>query len=113
MLNDNDPWICLEDGEDDYVIERFELRVHGRKPLVLNNPTFSKLMFVTQQFLHCKTETTKQILRTTILNSPEPLTAEQHCRLVMALERHLDQRSSSELEAERPESIDTAAPTFS
>ncbi|MCQ9087096.1 hypothetical protein [Vibrio alginolyticus] len=89
MLDVNNPWVCLEDGEDDYVIERFELRVHGRKPLVLNNPSFSKLMFVSQQFLHTNKETTKRLLRTTILDSPEPLTAEQHCMLVMALEQHL------------------------
>ncbi len=53
MLDENDPWVSLDDGDDDYVIERFELRVHERKPLVLNYPTLSKLMFVTQQFLHC------------------------------------------------------------
>lgn len=89
MLDNNAPWLCLEADEDDYVIEHFELRVRGRKPLVLNNPTFSKLMFVTQQFLHTNKETTKKILRQTILDSPEPLTAEEHCRLVMLLEQHL------------------------
>ncbi|EGQ7810196.1 hypothetical protein I6Y99_004218 [Vibrio parahaemolyticus] len=93
MLDTNDPWVCLEDSEDDYVIARFELRVHGRKPLVLNNPSFSKLMFVSQQFLHTSSETTKGILKAAILDSPEPLTAEQHCMLVMALERHLGLRS--------------------
>ncbi|MCG9702992.1 hypothetical protein L1D19_23285 [Vibrio natriegens] len=89
MLDVHNPWVCLEATEDDYVIERFELRVHGRKPLVLNNPSFSKLMFVTQQFLHTNKETTKRILKTAILDSSEPLTAEQHCLLVMALEKHL------------------------
>ncbi|MCG9702692.1 hypothetical protein L1D19_21735 [Vibrio natriegens] len=89
MLDVDNPWVCLEDDEDDYVIERFELRVHGRKPLVLNNPSFSKSMFVTQQFLHTNKETTKRILKATILDSSDPLTAEQHCLLVMALERHL------------------------
>lgn len=89
MLDDNDPWVCLEDGDDDYVIDRFELRVHGRKPLVLNQPSFSKLMFVTQQFLHTSHETTKQFLRATILNTADPFTAEEHCRLVTALEKHL------------------------
>nr|WP_061010315.1 hypothetical protein [Vibrio sp. CUB2] len=89
MRDNHDPWVCLEDDEDDYVLERFELRVHGRKPLVLNHPSFSKLMFVTQQYLHTSQETTKRILRATILDSAEPFTADEHCRLVSALERHL------------------------
>ncbi|WP_171394502.1 hypothetical protein [Vibrio mediterranei] len=42
-----DDWVCLEDGEDDYVIERVELRVKGKKPLVLNNPARFKS---TEQF---------------------------------------------------------------
>ncbi|WP_407547316.1 hypothetical protein [Vibrio parahaemolyticus] len=66
MLDNNAPWLCLEADEDDYVVEYFELRVRGRKPLVLNNP----LMFVTQQFLHTNKETTKKILKQTILDSP-------------------------------------------
>ncbi|MBD6945061.1 hypothetical protein [Vibrio parahaemolyticus] len=113
MLDDNDPWVCLNDDEDDCVIERVELRVQGRKPLIINNPTMSKLIFTTKQFLHTNTTTTHKILKTSILDTPDPLTAEQHCRLVMALERHLDQRSKSGSPDERPESMDIAAPMLS
>ncbi|WP_031431374.1 hypothetical protein, partial [Vibrio parahaemolyticus] len=63
MQTNNDPWVCLEDGEDDYVIDHFELRAPGRKPLILKQPSFSKLMFVTQQYLHTSINTAKEILR--------------------------------------------------
>ena len=66
-------WICLEAGEDDYVIERFEVRVKGKKPLVLNNPSYSKLLFVTQQYLNIKLEPAKQFIRESVLDTPEPL----------------------------------------
>ncbi len=89
MQTNNDPWVCLEDDEDDYVIDHFELRAPGRKPLILKQPSFSKLMFVTQQYLHTSKNTTKEILRKAILNTAEPFTAEEHCRLVTALEHHL------------------------
>ncbi|EHV5558123.1 hypothetical protein K0W35_004876 [Vibrio parahaemolyticus] len=89
MQTNNDPWGCLEDDEDDYVIDHFELRTPGRKPLILKQPSFSKLMFVTQQYLHTSKNTTTQILRATILDTAEPFTAEEHCRLVTALEHHL------------------------
>ncbi|HHC7130264.1 TPA: hypothetical protein ACN37W_004075 [Vibrio parahaemolyticus] len=88
-MNKNDPWVCLEDDEEDYVIDRFELRMPGQKPLVLNTPSFSKLMFVTQQYLHASENVTKQILKRTIIDTP--FTAEEHCKLIMALERHLQQ----------------------
>ena len=48
----SDEWVCIEDGEGDYVIERFEVRVKGKKPLVINHPSFSKLLFVTQQYIN-------------------------------------------------------------
>lgn len=89
MQTHNDPWVCLEDGEDDYVIDHFEIRAPGRKPLILKQPSFSKLMFVTQQYLHTSKNTTTQILRATILDTAEPFTAEEHCRLVTVLEHHL------------------------
>ncbi len=96
MLDKNDPWVCQEEDDDDYVVDRFELRVRGKKPLVLNAPTFSKLVFVTQQYLHCSLDTAKSLLKIAIIDAPDPLTAQEHCRLVMALERHLGHRSSSE-----------------
>nr|WP_248378905.1 hypothetical protein [Vibrio parahaemolyticus] len=40
MQTNNDPWVCLEDDEDDYVIDHFELRAPGRKPLILKQPSF-------------------------------------------------------------------------
>ncbi len=89
MLDKNAPWICQEDDENDYVIDRFELRAPGRKPLILNTPSFSKLMFVTQQYLHASENITKQVLKRTILDAPDPFTADEHCKLIMALEKHL------------------------
>ncbi|EIT7126712.1 hypothetical protein V8073_004234 [Vibrio parahaemolyticus] len=82
-----DEWVCIEDGEDDCVIERFEVRVKGKKPLVINNPTFSKLIFVTQQYLNCSLETTKELLRKTVLSSPEPLSIDDYIKLVEYLEK--------------------------
>ncbi|EOV0110307.1 hypothetical protein ACWO25_004524 [Vibrio parahaemolyticus] len=83
-----DEWVCIEDGEDDYVIERFEVRTKGKKPLVLNKPTFSKLMFVTQQYLNCSLDVTKAIVRRTVLDSPEPFTIAEYSRLVAFLEKN-------------------------
>lgn len=83
-----DEWVCVEDGEDDYVIERFEVRMKGKKPLVLNKPTFSKLMFVTQQYLNCSLDVTKAIVRRTVLDSPEPFTIAEYSRLVAFLEKN-------------------------
>jgi hypothetical protein len=49
-LHTTDEWICLDDGEDDYVIERVEFRVKGKKrwypiiPVFLNSfITFSNI----------------------------------------------------------------------
>ncbi|TOG94864.1 hypothetical protein [Vibrio parahaemolyticus] len=89
MQTNNDPWICLEHGEDDYVIDHFELRAPGRKPLILKQPSFANLMFLTQQYLNTSERTTTQILGAAILNTADPFTAEEHCRLVTALEHHL------------------------
>ncbi|KNH10827.1 hypothetical protein ACS79_20270 [Vibrio lentus] len=86
-LNINE-WVCIEDGEGDYVIERFEVRMKGRKPLVINNPSFSKLLFVTQQYLNCSLNMTKELIRRTVLNSSEPFTIEEYVKLVEYLERN-------------------------
>ncbi len=89
MQTNNDPWVCLEDGEDDYVIDHFELRASGRKPLILKQPSFEDLIYLTQQYLHTTKNTTIQILKIAVINTAEPFTAEEHCRLVTALEHHL------------------------
>lgn len=61
-LDIND-WICIEGDEHDYVIERFEVRIKGKKPLILNKPSFSKLVFVTQQYLNLPLNNTKTLLK--------------------------------------------------
>ncbi|ENY3838635.1 hypothetical protein ACFXIQ_004150 [Vibrio vulnificus] len=81
-------WVCIEDGEDDYVIERFEIRTKGKKPLVINNPSFSKLLFVTQQYLNTPLEVTKTVIRKSVLESPEPFTISEHIKLIDYLENH-------------------------
>lgn len=85
MLELNE-WVCIEDDDDDYVIERFEVRVKGKKPLVLNRPTYSKLVFVTQQYLNLSLNTTKALLKKSVLDTPEPLPLKDHLALVQYLQ---------------------------
>lgn len=82
-----DEWVCIEEDENDYVIERFEVRVKGKKPLVFHEPSFPKLVFVTQQYLNCSHDMAKELLRRTILDSPDPLTIREYAKLVALLER--------------------------
>ncbi|NOI26735.1 hypothetical protein [Vibrio mediterranei] len=86
-LHTTDEWICLDDGEEDYVIERVEFRVKGKKPLVLNNPSFSKLFYNVQQYLHINRTQAKAVLQAAIIDVPDPLTASEHLRLVQALSK--------------------------
>ncbi len=83
-------WDCLEQTEDDWVIERFEVRVRGKKPLVLVAPKYEKLVFVTQQYLSISLPQAKEFLREAVLNSPDPFTFDEHVRLLKALERDLE-----------------------
>jgi hypothetical protein len=85
-MNTND-WVCIDADEDDYVIERFEVRVKGKKPLVLNSPSFSKLVFVTQQYLNLSLNQAKELIRMSVLDSPEPFTVEEYSRLLAYLEQ--------------------------
>lgn len=85
---DIDEWVCIENDEEDYVIERFEVRVKGKKPLVLNSPSFSKLLYVTQQYLNAPLNMTKELIHVTVLQSPDPLTLEEHYKLIRYLETH-------------------------
>ncbi len=85
MLDINE-WVCIEDDEDDYVIERFELRVKGKKPLVLNRPDYPKLVFVTQQYLNLSLSTTKEFLKRSVIDTPEPLQLKEHAALVQYLQ---------------------------
>ncbi|MCF7361894.1 hypothetical protein C1N32_05530 [Vibrio diazotrophicus] len=84
-LDIND-WICIEGDENDYVIERFEVRIKGKKPLILNKPSFSKLVFVTQQYLNLPLNNTKTFLKETVLDSPEPMMLVEYIRLIEYLE---------------------------
>ena len=84
-----DDWVCLEAGEDDYIIERFEVRVKGKKPLVLNQPSYSKLLFVTQQYLNIKLEPAKHFIRQSVLDTPDPLGFDEYWRMRAVLERQL------------------------
>ncbi|MCW8349357.1 hypothetical protein MD535_25620 [Vibrio sp. ZSDZ65] len=84
-MNTND-WVCIDADEDDYVIERFEVRVKGKKPLVLNHPSYSKLLFVTQQYLNVSNEVAKDVLRHSILATPNPICFDEYWRIRSALE---------------------------
>ncbi|RJX65830.1 hypothetical protein DZ860_20940 [Vibrio sinensis] len=86
---ETDDWVCLENGEDDYVIERFEVRVKGKKPLVINKPNYSKLVFGSQQYLNIKLEPAKQFIRESVLETPEPLSFDEYWRMRQVLEQHL------------------------
>lgn len=85
MLNVNE-WVCEKGDEEDYVVERFEIRIKGKKPLVLNDPTFTEIVFVTQQYLNLSLPLTKQVVIKSVLDSVEPLMFEEHCALVNYLE---------------------------
>lgn len=85
----DDEWICQEE-DGDYVIERFEIRLKGRKPLVLESPTVRHLVNVTSQYLNITTQQTHQFLAQAILYTPEPFSIEEHFRLIEALKKHLD-----------------------
>ncbi len=89
MLDINE-WVCMDESEDDYVIERFEVRVKGKKPLVLVNPSFTKLVFVTQQYLNLSLNQTKALLKESVLDTAEPLPLKEHCALVKYLQSHSD-----------------------
>ncbi|MGR5299206.1 hypothetical protein ACPV5U_27915 [Vibrio mediterranei] len=89
-----DNWVCLEDGEDDYVIDRFELRVKGRKPLVLNQPSFSKLFYNVQQYLHISQAQARAVLATSVIDTPDPLTAKEHMALIRALTQRPEQETT-------------------
>ncbi|MFA0072112.1 hypothetical protein AB4396_00220 [Vibrio cyclitrophicus] len=85
MLNVNE-WMCEKGDEEDYVVERFEIRIKGKKPLVLNAPTFTEIVFVTQQYLNLPLPLTKQVVIKSVLDSVELLTLKEHCALVNYLE---------------------------
>lgn len=74
-----DDWVNTGASEDDYVIERFEVRLKGKKPLVLNKPSFEQLVYVTRQYLNLSERNTISFVRSSVLDTPEP-----------DLERYLD-----------------------
>ncbi|WP_038224243.1 hypothetical protein [Vibrio sp. ER1A] len=87
-----DDWVCLEDDAGDYVIDRFELRVKGRKPLVLNHPSFSKLFYNVQQYLHINRTQAKALLAVSVMDTPDPFTVREHMALVHALTQAPDKK---------------------
>ncbi|HEQ3599493.1 hypothetical protein [Vibrio parahaemolyticus] len=71
----NDPWVLVDSADDsDYVLERFEVRLKGKKPLVIQNPTTAKLVHVTAQYLGVNTATAKAFVWRTVVETPEPQT---------------------------------------
>ena len=82
-----DEWICLNDDEDDYIIERVEFRVKGKRPLVLDKPNFSRLFYNVQQYLHLDRAQTKAVLQVAIIDAPDPLTANEYLRLLQVLSK--------------------------
>lgn len=85
-----DEWKCLEASEDDFEISRFELRVRGKKPLVLTNPHFTQLVDNARQYLNVNNMVARKFIEASVLESPEPLSFEEHWKLVAALESHLN-----------------------
>ncbi|EGU34091.1 hypothetical protein VIS19158_23322 [Vibrio scophthalmi LMG 19158] len=83
-----DDWVCLEAGEDDYVIARFEVRVKEKNPLVLNKLSYSKFLFVTQQYLNIKLEPAKQSICEPVLDTPDPLSFDEYWRTREVLKKH-------------------------
>ncbi|MCY9855122.1 hypothetical protein [Vibrio mediterranei] len=77
----SDHWVCLKD--DDYVIDRFELRIKGRKPLVLNQSSFSKLFYNVQQYLNINQSQAK--VKVSVVDTPTPITTQEHMSLLYAL----------------------------
>ncbi|WP_081048987.1 hypothetical protein [Vibrio alginolyticus] len=96
-MNHDDPWICLND-DDDCTIERFEVRLKGRKPLVIEKPTTDKMITITitKQYLNLSLPQTHLFLTQAVLNTPDPLTIDEHFKLIDALEKSLAQRVTSD-----------------
>lgn len=85
-----DEWKCLEAGEDNFELSRLELRVRGKKPLVLTNPHFTQLVDNAKQYLNVSDMVARKFIEISVLESPEPLSFEEHWKLVAALESHLN-----------------------
>ncbi|HHY0551866.1 TPA: hypothetical protein ACVU5P_004185 [Vibrio parahaemolyticus] len=72
MSIDLNEWVCVEQTEDDYRIAHFEVRMKGKKPLVIKDPNFEKLLFVTKQYLHTNLTNTERIIRASVIHTPDP-----------------------------------------
>ncbi len=94
-MNHDDPWICLNE-DDDCTIERFEVRLKGRKPLVIEKPTIDNMITITKQYLSLSIPQTHLFLTQAVLNTPDPLTIDEHFKLIEALEKSLAQRVTSD-----------------
>lgn len=96
----NDPWVLVDSSDDsDYVLERFEVRLKGKKPLVINNPTIPKLIQVTAQYLGTNSATAKAFIWRTVVETPEPPTLSQHedaVKTISYLEREPYQLTANE-----------------
>ncbi|MFM2668733.1 hypothetical protein AAFX24_28740 [Vibrio mediterranei] len=86
MKYKNDPWVCVDADEDDYTIEQFELRIKGRKPLVLRQPGYGRLTQNTQQYLSCSLGIAKQVIQVAVLDTPEPPTLEEYRQIEKMIE---------------------------
>lgn len=84
-----DDWILEDlDAEDNYTIARYEVRVKGRKPLVLVYPSMSKLLSNVRQYIGCSDEMARRILIKTIIETPDPLSFDDHFKLLRYLENN-------------------------
>lgn len=72
MNSKNDDWICAENRDDDYRIARYEVRTKGKKPLVLETPTFEQIVFVTQQYLNISVAQTRRLIILSVIETPDP-----------------------------------------
>lgn len=82
-------WVLTDvDAEDNYVISRYEVRIKGRKPLVLVEPSISKIITNVRQYLSCKESVAREILYKSVIETAEPLSIEEHFKLLRYLEKN-------------------------
>jgi hypothetical protein len=100
-MNKSDPWVCIEDDEEDYVIDQFEIRTKGKKPLVLRKPGFGRLTQNTKQYLNCPLAIAKEVIRASVLDTLDPPTIEQYEQVQRTIE-WLEKHEAKNIKTQRP-----------
>ncbi|WP_210499338.1 hypothetical protein [Vibrio crassostreae] len=66
------PQDFLPSTDDDVIIQRLELRVRGKKPLVLEDPSTERLMRGIMGYLRVSHLKAKGVLVEAVINTPDP-----------------------------------------